>query len=130
MTDETDATNLFLRADDKIEKIRAEVTELIKQDLGMDHKMDLVIQQQAQLKEGFGYSRETGHKTWEAVQKMSALMEKMDARVTIAESSSSGLVKMNEKMEHKFDKYILGIGVTVFCSILLTVMAFLIKWKP
>lgn len=130
MSDEKDATNLFLRADDKIEKIRSEVTELIKQDLGMDHKMDLVIQQQNQLKERFDNSSATGHKTWEAVQKMSALIEKMDSRVTIAENKADNSKEVSEKNEQKFDKYILGIGVTVFCSILLTVMAFLIKWKP
>lgn len=58
-----------------IDKIRDDVSTLMRQDMGLDHKMDMLGQRLDQLNEGFGHSRETGHKTWEAVQRMVASLE-------------------------------------------------------
>ncbi len=128
--DERQFTELFLHADKKIEKVVADVSELIKKDLGLDHKMDMVLQAQGQLKEGFDHSRNTGHKTWEAVQKMSADVESLSGLSKIQEGRITTAEKLTDRVDKRFDKVILGVFITVFCSILLTVMTFLYKGHP
>ncbi len=126
MTEATDkSTELFLHADRKIEKVVADVAELIRKDLGLDHKMDMVIQAQSSLKEGFDHSRTTGHKTWEAVQKMTASVESLAGMIKIQEGRIETQEKLTDRVDKRFDKVILGIFITVFCSVLLTIMAFL-----
>jgi len=124
------AIGLFLKADEKIEIVRQRAEHLMTQDLKLDHKMDMVMQQQSALKERFEHTSMTGHKTWEATQRIEANIEKLTTRVILAEGAAQAATGTNEKMEKKFDKYVLGMIVTVFCTILLTIMTFLLKWKP
>lgn len=125
-----ESIDLFLHADKKIEKVVADVSDLMKKDMGLDHKMDMVLQAQAQLKEGFDHSRTTGHKTWEAVQKMTANIESLAGAVKILEGRTITAEKLTDRVDKRFDKFVIGMFVTVFCTILLTVMAFLSKGHP
>ncbi len=127
MTEESKdrAVELFLHADKKIDKLVMDVSDLIKKDLGLEHKIDLVLQAQGQLKEGFDHSRTTGHKTWEAVQKMVANVESLAGAIKIQEGRIVTAEKLTERVDKRFDKFLVGMLVTVFCTILLTVMTFL-----
>jgi len=53
MTDEAKAIDLFLRADVKIDQIKNDVSDLIKSDLGLGAKIDVVLTEQRLLKERF-----------------------------------------------------------------------------
>lgn len=131
MTEDKDnSVELFLHADRKIDKVVSDVSALIKADMGLDHKMDMVIQAQAQLKEGFDHSRTTGHKTWEAVQKMVGNIESLAGSVKILEGRTVTAEKLTDRVDKRFDKFVIGMFITVFCTILMTVMAFLSKGHP
>ncbi len=123
--DKDQSVELFLHADRKIEKVVADVSELVKKDMGLDHKMDMVIQSQTQLKEGFDHSRTTGHKTWEAVQKMVANIESLAGSVKILEGRTVTAEKLTDRVDKRFDKFVIGMFITVFCTILMTVLTFL-----
>ncbi len=116
-----------MNADRKIDKVVSDVSDLIKKDLGLEHKMDMVIQAQAQLKEGFDHSRTTGHKTWEAVQKMAASVESLAGMIQIQEARIKTSEQLTDRVDKRFDKVILGVFITVFCAVLLTIMSFLSK---
>lgn len=124
------SVELFMHNDKKIEKVVAEISDLIKKDLGLEHKMDMVIQAQTQLKEGFDHSRATGHKTWEAVQRMVTGIESLAGTVKILESRTLIAERLTDRVDRRFDKFVIGMFVTVFCTIILTVMTFLSKGHP
>ena len=131
MSDASDkqAIDLFMHSDKKIEKVTADVSDLMKADMGLAHKMDMVLAAQGQLKEGFGFSRETGHKTWEAVQKMVANVESLAGALKIQEGRLMTAEKLTDRVDKRFDKFVIGMFITVFCTILLTIMAFLSKGR-
>jgi len=58
-----DDVRLFLENKKDIEEVRERVEKLF-------HKIDIIGESFKRMEVGFGHSRETGHKTWEAVQEM------------------------------------------------------------
>jgi len=60
--------DLYLSADAKIERLKEEVSQLVKSDLGLGTKIDVVLTEQRLLKERFeeGVSK-TAYKTYEMV---------------------------------------------------------------
>ncbi len=134
------SVELFLHADKKIEKIVSDVTELMKKDMGLDHKMDLVIQSQSQLKTGFDHSRETGHKTWEAMQKVLTAVErltlekeaqdkKIENETKALDQKIDGAINLSEKVDKRFDRMFYGIFAVVFLSVFAGVMSFLWNYR-
>lgn len=132
MSDPTDkAIDLFLRADTKIDEIKSEVSELIKSDLGLGSKIDVVLTEQRLLKERFeeGVSR-TVASTAGKVNDLVALVttfknehEKLVARFTTLEEKVVAPIADDQKWIRR------GLFAVVFLSVFAAVMTFLWNFK-
>lgn len=126
------AIDLFLRADTKIDDIKKDVSELIKSDLGLGSKIDVVLTEQRLLKERFeeGVSR-TVASTAGKVNDLVALVttfknehEKLVSRFTTLEDKVVQPIADDQKWIRR------GLFAVVFLSVFAAVMTFLWNYKP
>lgn len=132
MTESTDkAIDLFLRSDQKIDQIKQEVSDLIKSDLGLGSKIDVVLTEQRLLKERFeeGVSR-TVAATAGKVNDLVALVttfknehEKLAAAVRTLDEKVVAPIADDQKWIRR------GLFAVVFLSVFAAVMTFLWNFK-
>lgn len=74
------AVALFIEQQKELNRIKDDVTKLIKEDLGLDHKMDMLMTEQRLLKERVeeGVSK-TAYKTYEMVNQIFTQIKDMSA---------------------------------------------------
>lgn len=113
---------LFLENKRDIDLIRKDVEKLLLADNNLYHKVDKLDDSFTRMEKGFGFSRETGHKTWEAVQKMSGDFGKAMNMLSHHEDLISKLDKKTDKVEGKYDWLIRGIILVVFASIIIAMI--------
>lgn len=126
------AIELYLRADSKIDSINRDVSELIKSDMGLGAKIDVVLTEQRLLKERFeeGVSR-TVASTAGKVNELVALIttfknehEKLAHTVKTLADNVIGPVVDDQKWIRR------GLIAVVFLSVFAAVMTFLWNFKP
>lgn len=134
MTDkreEREAVELYLRADQKIDKIREDVSDLVKSDLGLGSKLDVVLTEQRLLKERFeeGVSK-TVATTATKVNELVALVttfknehEKLAHTVKSLADNVIGPVADDQKWIRR------GLIAVVFLSVFAAVMTFLWNYR-
>jgi len=126
------AIDLFLRADTKIDEIKKDVSDLIKSDLGLGSKIDVVLTEQRLLKERFeeGVSR--------TVASTAGKVNDLVALVTTFKNEHEKLVAAVKTLEEKVvapiaddQKWIRrGLFAVVFLSVFAAVLTFLWNYKP
>lgn len=125
------AIDLFLRADSKIDAINRDVSELIKSDLGLGAKIDVVLTEQRLLKERFeeGVSR-TVASTAGKVNDLVALIttfknehEKLASRFDTLEKKVVEPIADDQKWIRR------GLFAVVFLSVFAAVMTFLWNYR-
>lgn len=125
------AIDLFLRSDQKIDEIKKEVADLIKSDLGLGSKIDVVLTEQRLLKERFeeGVSR-TVAATAGKVNDLVALVttfknehEKLAAAVKTLDEKVVAPIADDQKWIRR------GLFAVVFLSVFAAVMTFLWNFK-
>lgn len=125
------AIDLFLRADTKIDDIKKEVSDLIKSDMGLGSKIDVVLTEQRLLKERFeeGVSR-TVAATASKVNDLVALVttfksehEKLAASVKLMDEKQLGPLADNQKWMTR------GLFAVVFLSVFAAAMTFLWNYR-
>ena len=123
--------DLYLRADLKIDQIKSEVSELIKSDMGLGAKIDVVLTEQRLLKERFeeGVSR--------TVAATAGKVNDLVALVTTFKSEHEKLAAVVKTLDEKVvspiaddQKWIRrGLFAVVFLSVFAAVMTFLWNFK-
>lgn len=126
------AIDLFLRADQKIDVIKADVSDLIRSDLGLGSKIDVVLTEQRLLKERF----EEGVSKTVAV--TAGKVNELVALVTSFKNEHEKLAAVVDTLETKVVQPIAddqrwirrGLFAVVFLSVFAAVMTFLWNYKP
>ncbi len=113
----------------EINDIRHDVENLLKADMHLDHKMDMVMQAQKQLDVGFGHSRETGHKTWEAVQKMSANISNMLMTIKNQEEKLQAHADTFKRLDARWDKLSFGGIISLVLGLFGGLLVFLYRFN-
>lgn len=114
---------LFLNADKKIEKAKADIELLFKNGLNLDHKMDVLMTEQRLLKERVeeGVSK-TAYKTYEMVNQIFSQMKDMAGDNKIRDHR----ISHNEKiMEWVVRGFVIVIAASVVGGVILAIL----KWK-
>lgn len=132
MEETNKAIDLFLRADQKIDAIKFEVSELVKSDLGLGSKIDVVLTEQRLLKERFeeGVSKTvavTAGKVNELVALVTSFKnehEKLAAAVKTLDEKVVAPISDDQKWIRR------GLFAIVFLSVFATVMTFLWNYRP
>ncbi len=126
-----DNQELYLATDSKIEKLKSDVVELMKSDLGLGSKLDVVLTEQRLLKERFeeGVSK-TVAVTASKVNELVALVttfknehEKLAGAVKTLDEKVISPIADDQKWIRR------GLFAVVFLSVFATVMSFLWKFK-
>lgn len=118
----TDPTPYCLENKRDIDRIRAEVTQLMKEDMGLNHRLDNISQRLESIDKAFSYSRETGHKTWEAVQKISVGVERMNGRLDMQDKAISDQEKQLEKVAEAQQWTFRGIAAVIFVALIVGII--------
>lgn len=133
MTDATDkAIDLFLRADQKIDAIKGDVSELIKSDLGLGSKIDVVLTEQRLLKERFeeGVSKTvavTAGKVNELVGLVTSFKNEHEKLAAVVRTLEDKVVQPIADDQRWIRR---GLFAVVFLSVFAAVMTFLWNYKP
>jgi hypothetical protein len=127
-----DSIALYLRLDDKLERTKDAVSDLMKSDLGLAGKIDNVLTEQRLLKERFeeGVSK-TVATTATKVNELVALVttfknehEKLAAKFQTLDEKVIAPIADDQKWIRR------GLFAVVFLSVFATAMSFLWKYKP
>lgn len=135
MTDkktEPESVSLYLRLDEKIEKTRADVSELIRSDLGLGSKIDVVLTEQRLLKERFeeGVSKTvaaTALKVNELIALVTTFKNEHD-KLALTVNSVHG--KRIDELADENRWVRRGILAVVFLSIFAAALTFLWNYRP
>ncbi len=110
------------------------VNELEKSDIGFNGELKLLKQELAQMKEGFGHSRQTAHKAWEDIQKNEGMLMELKATVEgqkkdieAVDEKAAGAATVAQKADEKFNTIIMGAIITFLGAILLAVVIYMVK---
>ncbi len=117
-------SELYLENKRDIDKVRKDVEKLLLADTNLYHKVDKLNDSFHRMEKGFSFSRETGHKTWEAVQKMTGDFGKAMTMLSHHEELLTKLDKRDDKIEGKYDWLIRGFILVVFTAIILGLVTF------
>lgn len=114
---------LYLKADEKIEKARGDIELLFKNGLNLDHKMDMLMTEQRLLKERVeeGVSK-TAYKTYEMVNQIFGQIKDMAGENKIRDHKISYVEKTNEWI-------VRGFVIVIAASVVGAVILAILKWK-
>lgn len=122
------AVELFKVSDGKIENLKQDVAELIKTDLGLGHKMELVMSEQRLLKERVeeGVAK-TAYKTLEQVIALSNQITEFQHAMTLQKMTTQSLTERVNSHGDDLRWIRRGIFGVVFVTILTVMLTALIK---
>jgi hypothetical protein len=122
---------LYIEADRKIEKIKADVSELIKSDLGLGHKMEIVLTEQRLLKERVEQGvAKTAYETLQRVNELFKSMEELGFSLReqkLVINTHQARIDSHAEDLRWIRRGIFGV---VFLSIFLAFMQFLWRYRP
>lgn len=110
--------HLFVQADQKIEAVRAEVSEIVRKEFTLEAKMDTLLSEQRHLKERFeeGVSKTT-HKIYEMVDHIYKEIEHISASNAIRDEKV-------RKVETYYEWIFRGLVISFVAGILIAVWKF------